>query len=324
MTTFDGRGLLTLLRAVGAGAAATEIRATLEHPDLVAAAVGLGLTPEDLLQGFTHDLDSPVPNATVRPIAAYCGELLRHRSEIESLAEVLEHSGPGMVRESLVRTTRWLPTGVEPGEIRLVLVPLGFDFRTDRGTVYLDPLSALEYGTEGIRDTLSHELHHVARYRLTGEELTLMRPDAVSVPDDLAGTLREWASWLEAEGIADCVWSMTQLETTALREAARVRRDQEERFGSILRGVFDGLRSHPADADRSALPELRANLRQLAHPVGHAMAMTIERELGHDTLIGCVGRPRRFVEEYNHAASRTSRVRFEVDRFGWDGPMRAG
>ena len=256
---------------------------------------------------------------TGKMVVSYVDELVRSRGQFETLLRDFRAAEASWTTAAFEKTRSFLPDSCELGEIRYVFLPLGFDFRTDRRTVYMDPLAAVQYGPDGIRESLSHEFHHVARYRLTGENLSLMAPEEMRAPHHLPGVFREWASWLELEGIADCVSNAIQFDLPALRPAVERRRQQMADYGALLERSLARIRGDPGG--RSPNPAemvlLRKELLGLAHPVGARLAEEILTDLGRPALIECVGHPERFLRRYDTVARRRRLVGVDESLLGW-------
>jgi Putative zinc dependent peptidase (DUF5700) len=258
-----------------------------------------------------------------RTVAAYLDELVQNREPIDRLLQSLRGTETELLRSAFEKTKEYLPESSALGNVRLVFLPIGYDFRTDEETVYIDPLAALQHGYDGIRKTLSHELHHIARYRLTGENLTLMRADARPHPTVRFEVFREWSTWLEAEGIADCVWNVTDTDIPALHQAVDQRRQQMAGYQTILGDALAQFRTGLAGsrAGGPALEILRTELLNAAHPVGAQMAAAILRELGRPTLVECVGRPDQFLGRYNEVAEARGLLEIDRTQLDWAGRL---
>ncbi|MGA7922428.1 MAG: DUF5700 domain-containing putative Zn-dependent protease [Thermoplasmata archaeon] len=319
MPRFDATATLHLLQLVESNPSSDQLDVLLSLPDLQSMLRAFRLSKEKIIPWLRAVKGASVigsQDETGRFVKDYFGELLRHREEIQALAVQLGEQCSAILEDAFTSTRAYLPNGSSMGDVRLVLLPLAYDCRTDRETIYMDPLSSLTYGTDGIRGTLAHELHHVARYRITREDLTLMRPDARPAPQDVPATLREWAAWMESEGVADCVSNMGQFDHPFLREAVRARRDQERNYTSILTRIFEGLPPCNRPVTPGELVQLRETLKELAHPVGHALAAEIEQTLGRKVLVDCVGRSKRFLERFNEVASKRDGHIIDLGVFG--------
>ncbi len=308
---FDARATHELLAALPTHPTDAELAELLARPDLdrIFPAVGL---PTALgvryLAGRTSRDPEVARDPVGRQVVGYFETLLAQQGELDRLLAELERVGPGLVDTAFGRTREYLPPGSELGPVRFVVLPLGFDFRTDRDTVYMDPLSCLAYGPGGIRHTLAHELHHIARYRRTGEALTLMRPEEDRAPTEARAAFRAWATWSEAEGIADRASNMTEWEMPILREAIAVRRQEMDEYGTHLKDLVAAFGATSAPTGEG-LRTLETRARRLAHPVGARMAEAIERTAGRAALAECVGRPDRFLDRYDAAARELGRPR---------------
>src|SRR5271157_833629 len=239
-----------------------------------------------------------------RMVAAYLDDLVQNRKPFERLLQDLRGKEAELLRSAFEKTREYLPESCRLGSVRLVFLPIGYDFRTDEETVYIDPLAALQHGLVGIRKTLSHELHHIARYRLTGENITMMRQDEGMRPRLLPDVFRKWSTWLEAEGIADCVWNITDTDIPALRPAVERRRQQMAEYQRFLGDALAQFHTELAGsaADGPVREAFRTELITIVHPVGARMAGAITSGLGRPALVDCVGRPGNFLRRYNEAA----------------------
>ena len=318
----EAEGTLAILQALEEPAETSRLEDLLREPDLSRMFPAVGISRSrglGYLEAVRHVSPRENLDETGREVLSYFEELIQRRNEFESLLRDLRANESTLVATAFERTRRFLPGSCVLGAPRLVFLPIGFDFRADRETVYMDPLAALQYGLAGIRDTLSHELHHVARYRLTGENLTLMRPEEGDSPTDVHAVFREWASWLEGEGIADCVWNMTQTEIPALQSAVRKRCEQMAEFAKLLERSL--VRFRESAARRSKSPSewgvLRDDLRGLAHPVGACIAQEILNGLGRRSLVQCVGHPRAFLERYNMLAEKRKLTAIDGNLVDW-------
>jgi Putative zinc dependent peptidase (DUF5700) len=307
-----------LLDALQRRADRKELETLFTDPDLALMFPALGIPTADGLEMFESFLEAQAggsfgPDAP--PIFEYATDLGTHRDSLERLLVDLKEAEVELTRAAFEETRRLLPIGADLGRPRIVVLPLGYDFRTDGDSLYMDPLAALSLGLDGIRKTWSHEFHHIARFRLTGRNLTLMRPDAGGSSLDMTEVVSDWAAWLEAEGIADCVSNMTQTDVPALREAAKVRSEQMADYQPLLTGALEGIHQNARVSRNSAAPfvELRSALRALAHPIGARMAGTILEVDGKSGLVDCVGKPKRFVTRYSDLASSRGLVGFDAD-----------
>jgi hypothetical protein len=307
---------LSLLTALSGGASIAELSGLLRRPELKRVFPAMGIPTDRGLQYLEAVLDPPRRERLDEPgrqVVAYVLELVRLRGEFEVLLRKFREVELPLTTAAFAATREFLPDSCDLGEIRFVFLPIGLDFRTDQQSVYMDPLAALQYGLDGIRRTLSHEFHHVARYRWTGVTLTLMRMDEERPPQSTLEILRDWSAWLEAEGIADCVSKATDVEIPALTEALKERRRQLEEYGALLEGALGRLRNALAGEARSEADRvtLRHELLQLAHPVGSQMAERIYANRGRPALVECVGNPALFVRRYSTIAREQGLVEFD-------------
>jgi hypothetical protein len=312
----DARATLELIDAVRNRWGRDRLIRLFEDRDLALVFPALGLRTE---LGIELILSSGTsgrgPDGDAAPLADYLRELVQQRDPLRRLCTELDRAEARLKSSAFQETSALLPEGADLGTPRIVVVPLGYDFRTDRNDLYMDPLAALALGLEGIRKTWAHEFHHIARYRLTGVNLSLMRPDEEAPPSAGTALAQEWATWLEAEGIADCVSNMTETDVPALRSAAAERRRQMEGYGELLAATCARLRGElsrsPPRVDH--LLKLRSELRGSAHPVGARVARAVLDEHGRAALAACVGHPAELVRRYEEVAARRGLAVFDPE-----------
>ena len=325
----EAEATLRLVSALAGRAGRPELESVLSDPDLALVFPAFGIprrTGIEYLRAVGNPERLSALDEPGRAAVGYLSELVGRSEAITALLGRLSAGEPDLAARAFKRTQEFLPAGCEQGEPRLVLLPLLYDCRTDRETVYIDPLAALALGPEGIRHTLSHELHHVARYRLTGEALTLMRPGVRAPPRDARAAFVEWAAWLEAEGIADCASNMTETDVPALRTAAMHRREQMATYETLLSEILGRFEEQAARSpvDPAGMEPLMADALGLAHPLGCRMAGAVDAGLGRTALVECVGRPGTFLARYNEAARRASLTPVGKSFVGWLSPPHAG
>ncbi len=318
----EAEDTLTLISALEAGAPKSRIEELLDGPVLRHMFPAVGI-PLDLGLRYLEAVRSPARpeglDETENMVVGYLTELIRSRQQIERLLQELSSNEPTLVAEAFEKTRQLLPRSCGLGDVRLVLLPIAYDFRTDRETVYMDPLAAVQYGPKGIRHSLSHEFHHIARYRLTGENLTLMRPEETPPFRNLLDVVRDWAAWLELEGIADCVSNVTQFEIPALRGGIQARRRQMAGYGELLEGGLAAVRVAEGQGESTSdeLNALRMELLSLVHPVGARLAEYILTDLGQTALVESVGHPDLFLQQYNTVARAKGLVPFDQRMIEW-------
>jgi hypothetical protein len=321
-TVIEADGTLELLRALGDGTEGPQLEALLATSELKLMFPAVGIPPSYGLK-YLEAVGRPESRGGLdepgRQVVSYFEALFEGRARFSTLLDELRSREPELISGAFEGTRQFLPEGGSLGRPRLVFLPIGLDFRTDRETVYMDPLAALLYGPEGVQTTLSHEFHHIARYRLTGENLTLMRPHETHAPTTLPALAREWASWLEAEGIADCVSNVTQGDVPALREVAERRRQQMAGYGGLLEEGQTRFRRRDVRTplERSDGEMLRKALLEVAHPIGARVAGGIVDGLGHRALVECVGRPDLFLRRYNSLATSRRWAAFDDALVDW-------
>ena len=281
----------------------------ISRAELVQAIASLGLTPTRAAADLAAVGDD---RAVVDlgdedgSVVAYFSDLIDQRANFERLLFDLRARESEVVAGAIARARTLLPPSVRLDEVRLVFVPLGLDFRTDAATVFMDPRAAVDLGLDGVASTLAHELHHVGRYRFSGENLTLMRPHPTGSPREMADLVRRWAAWLEAEGIADAVSNVTETDVPILHAAVERRRRQLREYPTLLQDALreiDRAADYATETDLAGLDAVAGRLLELAHPIGARMAEVVLRAAGRRGLVECVGAPGRFVARYNAAAS---------------------
>lgn len=318
----DAEETLALISALEEGTPRSRLEQLLQGPTLsrmfpvVGAPVDQGL---ECLAAVGHKESQGALDDRGRMIVDYFEELVKLRRQFEALLSELRADESGLKGTAFEKTRELLPASTALGDVRLVFLPNGFDFKTDQETVYMDPLASLMYGLEGIRDSLSHEFHHIARYRITGENPTHMRPEVVHPPHDLREVFREWATWLELEGVADCVSNATDHEIAPLHAGIEARRRQMSEYEHLLAAALSHFRDPPG-LDEPGVGDgesLRKDLSRLAHPVGFKIAERILRSLGRQVLVECVGNPGVFLRRYDEVAEPRGQVPFGPSLLGW-------
>jgi Putative zinc dependent peptidase (DUF5700) len=321
----DAGDTLALLEAIEPGVEGRDLEALVRRPELARMFPAVGISTRRGL-GYLRAAGSPTACTGLgeagRQVVEYFGELRSRSAEFRALAADMAAQESAIVADAWSRTATLLPDSQRPPGLRFVFLPIGLDFRTERETVYMDPLAALGLGPEGIRATLAHELHHVGRYRLTGENLTLMSPEPALPPGDIRAVFREWATWLEAEGIADCVSNITETAAPILHRVAEMRRQQMRDFDQLLPPLLARIRraSRRTEPARADLRRLRRDLRWLAHPLGARIAGAVLSSSGRPALIECVGQPKLLLQRYNDVAGGGRPARFDPETILWLDP----
>jgi Putative zinc dependent peptidase (DUF5700) len=310
---FEPTPTLALLDAIENKSSNVDLEALLQGPELSLMFPAVGISNArgvEYLADFRDGKLPPEQDPAASVVASYLADLLDRADEFREIAEVLRTAGPSLYEAALDQTLEYLPPHFEMGNPRIIFLPIGYDFRADRESVYLDPLTALMVGKLGVRDGLIHELHHVGRYRLTCENLSLMRPDPRGPPTDPLTALRRWVSWLELEGVADCAWSMTRSEAPLYQSARVERLRQFDEYDRIIRDAMLPIAGPNQTSAANAPAQFFDGLRELAHPVGHRIASEILNDAGRPGLVECVGHPALFLSRYNEIASRKGLVTF--------------
>jgi Putative zinc dependent peptidase (DUF5700) len=318
----DAEGTLAFVSALEEQAPSSRIEALLQRPDLRLMFPAVGIPTAQglaLLEAIRDPARRESLDEDGRMIAGYLDDLVQHRNPFERLLQELQGRESELLHSAFEKTLEFLPGSCHLGTIRMVFLPIGYDFRTDEETVYIDPLAALQHGYEGIRKTLSHELHHIARYRLTGENITMMRQDKGQPTRSPHEMFREWATLLEMEGIADCIWNITDTDIPVLRPAVERRRQQMAQYQRLLGDALAPFHRMMTDsADGAPVPEaLRVELLTIAHPVGARMAEAVLRDLDRPALIDAVGHPDHFLRRYNEVAKGQRLIEIDPRLVAW-------
>lgn len=255
--------------------------------------------------------------------STYLSEMQESAAMLRDLLRMLNEEQDDITRRAFQRTKRLLPAQARVDEATVVFLPMRYDARVDFTTVYLDPMLALLVGQAGVTKMLAHELHHIGRYALTRENLGGISADPKLT--DLPSTLRYWVSLLELEGIADCVFDLTEFDLPVHRKMIEQRSNVRQHYGRFLAKIEVALLQLPPSSGRPRPPSasVQALIRSHVHPLGRRLAEAILSGLGRARLAACVGDPTEFVNSYQEVAR--SRGAFEfgpvlVARLqkGWD------
>jgi Putative zinc dependent peptidase (DUF5700) len=244
---------------------------------------------------------------------AHLATMLKTADELKAFLAGLQREEQRILEAAFSRTRDYLPRGASSPGATVVFLPIGYDARVDRRTVYFDPVLAGIVGREGVVKLLSHELHHVARFELTGEAISGMGLALEPWLADRDGLVRLWATLLEMEGIADCIFALSEfdlpLHRRMISERKRVYREYAEQVSRVQKLLL---------RERGKKISLRFRRRVLAplvlehiHPVGARLAHEILNGLGRAKLVECVGRPELFLLRYQEAAGKKRLLRLD-------------
>jgi hypothetical protein len=305
MSAVEAEATSRLIEELRDGADRQRLSVVLKEPELALIFPSLGMPVQQGIEVLHAACAAPGPGArdpTDDWIGSYVRALREVKDPLDQLLTELRDRKLDVLVSAFQRTREYLPVGCEIGSPRLVMLPLGYDSRTDGETIYMDPVASVRLGVDGMIHALSHELHHVARYRLTGENLTLMHPGDQAKPGSAHELLLQWIKWLEAEGVADCASNMIDENIAELAAAREARRQQMVDYARLLAGMIDTIRDSGSSAGGRNLEEIAAESRGIAHPVGARMGERIEREFGRSALVDCVGRPGMFLRRFEAVA----------------------
>lgn len=265
---------------------------------------------------MVSDPTSSTPRSAAEGLLISHLSLLRERdAELRELLKELQHEEEIILERAFSRTREFLPRSTPLGEVSVVFVPLGYDARVDSNTVYFDPLLALLIGREGVTQFLSHELHHVGRFRMTGDNLSGMDLDLGARMADHRTFVRFWVSLLEMEGIADQIFDLAQLQLPVHRARVEERKRVKEQYAEHLSHAQDALleRGEKGTVPRQDLAPIASQVLENVHPLGARLAGDILGTLGKERLVEGVGRPERFLDLYQEVAR--SKGLFEFDPY---------
>lgn len=249
---------------------------------------------------------------TEAAFSEYLSAMREGAAMLRDLMRALVEEQDDLTHRAFARTKKFLPSHVRVDDATVVLLPMGYDARVDYTTVYLDPMLALLVGQAGVSKLLSHEFHHLGRYAITGENLSGMSTRAESKLTDLPSTLRHWISLLELEGIADCVFDMTEFDLPVHRKMIAERNRVRQRYGRFLAKIEVALLRVPPTSGRprSRSPAVQTLLRSHVHPLGRRLAETVLTGLGRARLVECVGNPPEFLNSYQEVARKQGAFQF--------------
>jgi len=240
-----------------------------------------------------------------RSLVRYLVRLWTSRTELRPFLSELARSQSELLTPAADQAEEYLPRKGLVQHARIVLLPLKYDARVDASTVYLDPLLALRVGRDGVRRLLAHELHHVARYALTRQNLSGMPSPRRRLPVRWERRVRLWVSYMEMEGIADRVFDLTTFRLAVHRrmraERARITRRAPAEL-QRCQNIFLRAKRRGSVGRRS--PEVRSEEPfSEVHPLGAYMAGRIQEAVGTAELARLVGRPGAFIRAYQLASA---------------------
>ena len=203
----------------------------------------------------------------------------------------------------ITATKRYLPTHAKIGQQRASLLIFLPDCRGFQEVILVDPIFTMALTIAGFQSLLAHELHHSIRCSL--------EPKDQPTQERFRG-IAQVLFWLESEGIADSVSSLSDLPCES---ADSLMANIVERRKAIYPKADEYLRlldSAMADILNGSVPDDQAYFHVVSvlssdnayHPVGHVMAKRIEQQLGHNMLVDTIGKPYRFLLGYQQAAKQ--------------------
>lgn len=257
---------------------------------------------EDKIDQSARIISGITPNETVdkatERILKDCEDIRSKLSKIEPLYKSLLKRERSIIDQSASLANRYLPTEATVTDPLVVLLPTGRDGRVIDGIVYLDPRLILELSLDELIRLLAHEFHHVGRGQI--------RHFSARAKPDFEAYVVSCMESLEVEGIADLVSEITEFKAfDSIREKRRVIFENYARYlEEHQEAVVEG---HSEASERTLSMKKISNAfykEGQMHPVGHRMATEIQRELGKDELVTCVGNPFDFLRCYQITAQR--------------------
>lgn len=200
-------------------------------------------------------------------------------------------------------TRKYLPAQVKINEQKASLLVFLPDCRGFREVILVDPLFTMSLPMAGFQNLLAHELHHSIRCSLA--------PKDQSTQARFRG-IAQALFWLESEGIADLVSSLSDLplensesliaSIVERRRAIYPRVDEYlRRLDSAMANVLNG---NVSDDEAYVCIVSILSPDNAYHPVGHIMAERIEQQLGRGALLDTIGKPYQFLFTYQQAGKQ--------------------
>ena len=219
---------------------------------------------------------------------------------------------PGLNSQKVIeRTKAFLPKDIPDGSFPVYfVVGLTQGSASEKGTFIDSEYKLLEGDPDKyLLPWISHELHHTWREKLPTEE---------DVVDSVYTGIEYAFYWLETEGIAEMVgFTENDLDEYVEHEAERKSKGEKvsyriqnyldvnkhlKNLNDAVKRIFTGNYDNPVDDVVVTL--VPPNSNNVYHEVGHKMAYIIDKTLGRDALIKCVGKPKEFILAYQQSAER--------------------
>jgi hypothetical protein len=239
---------------------------------------------------------------------------MRERGEeLRAILARFKKEEPQILDAAFRRTRDYLPREASLPEATVVFLPIGYDSRVDGSSIYFDPVMAVMIGREGVTQLLSHELHHVSRFEMTGEVISGMGMVLDPWLADPNGLVRLWAALLEMEGIADCVFDLSELKLPTHRQMIAARERVYRAYAYHLKTVQKALLQggHGAAGPSTQHVNLAPRVLEHVHPIGARLAREIQDGLGRADLVECVGKPGLFLRRYQQVARSKGLFQFD-------------
>lgn len=238
------------------------------------------------------------PDRATQRILKDCEDIRSNLSKIEGLYRSLLKQERSIIAQSAELANTYLPDEATIGNPLVVLLPTGRDGRVLDGVVYLDPRLLVELSLDELVRLIGHEFHHVGRGQI--------RPFSVRANPDFEAYVVSCMESLELEGIADLVSEITEFKAfDSFREKRRCIFEDYARYLEQYQEAVVKRYCDPAERSLSMKEISSAFYKEgQMHPVGHRMATEIQREMGKDELVACVGDPFEFLRCYQITAKR--------------------
>lgn len=217
---------------------------------------------------------------------------------------------PGFDSQKVIeRTLPFLPNNIPKGEFNVYFVVGLTQGSASSDGVFIDSKYKIYPGDPDkyLIPWIAHELHHSWREMCVEDQ---------STKDSTLNGITQVLYWLESEGVAKMVgFSPKDLNAYIKKEEIKMKNGENVNyripiylksnkylfdFNNAISKVLSGASDSPVnDVIKTLAPP---NSAHAYHEVGHIMAYYIDKILGRNELVNCVGKPKEFLQAYQKCA----------------------